>query len=194
MAVLLRPPSRRRADGVWDGLSRRYECSLLDVGFGHRRAAPCEKPPQVLQQFLPHRHLLAEYLVDGLPREVVGSRPEPARGQCDVRALPRVIQGLEEPAGVVAHLGYPAQINAELGKLRRQVGGIRVNRLSHQQLSADGNYLCPHRCSPCLRDLRSSQYTRLRWAAQFPHPTLVSRLRFEKKDRVGFKFRLGPRL
>ena len=145
-AILLHPPARRRPARIRNRPPRRHDCRLLHVLLRHLPAAALEERAQMRLQLRRHIGLLADRLGDRLARDVVLRRSQPAGAEHDLRAPPRLRDQIDQPLAVVADLVHVEQVDAHRRQALRDVLGVRVENLAHEDFGADGDDFCSHAC------------------------------------------------
>src|SRR3972149_710245 len=123
------------APGWW------VEPGLLNVSLRHRPAATREQAPQPRLDLRVDARLFGHHLGDGLARQVVLRRPEAARADDEVVALPRPADDVDQAPQVVAHRVLEVEVDAQRRQPRRHVGAVRVPELAQRDLRADGDDL-----------------------------------------------------
>ncbi len=144
VAVALAPPARSGAARVGQRSGRSRASGLLQVALRHGIAASRKMGPQVGLELGILDDIFAEHRGDGLAREVVLSRAKTACADHQVRTLEAPGQHLRESPQVVAHGGYPIEVDAQRGQLLRDPRGIRVRDLAHQDFCPNGHDLAAH--------------------------------------------------
>src|SRR4051812_7736537 len=133
---------------VAEDLASRRDVRLAFIVLGHRLAAA--RGPSLAH---PREPALIEPHSDpgGLRRtlggEVVGSRPEPARDDAEVRADARLEERAADVFAAVAHHDRATKLETERVEPRRGPGGVRVGDGTAHHLVARDHELDDGRCS-----------------------------------------------
>ncbi len=115
---------------------------LLGIVFRHgHMEGRLIKGTDLLQNVRMEHQGLSEGGADGLLGEIVIGGPQPAGGDEDVCPGPGQVQGLAQPAGVVAYHRVPVDINAQAGQGLGEDLGVGVGNAAQQQLRAHGKDL-----------------------------------------------------
>ena len=129
--------ARRRADRVLRGRRALGKPGLEQLVLAHVPAL--EVFLQVGKRALVQDKLQPQDLGDGLLGEVVQGGAKAARGDHEIAAGEGLDQALPEALGVVAHGGHVLEVDAKLGKLSGEEGGVGVDGVPEEQLGADGD-------------------------------------------------------
>ena len=110
---------------------------------------PVAKPlPQLLQLRLLHCRRLPESGSNGLPRQIILRRPQPAGRKDDVRPRHPPPESIRQHPQIIPDDTHPLQLNPQRRQPPRNPAGIGIGKFPHQQLRADGNNLRLHRQPP----------------------------------------------
>ena len=101
------------------------------------KGAALEIRLQTAQARLVDHKRSARHVGDGFLGQIVVGGPEAARGDDHVAPAERLLKRAPQPAGIVPHRTGEQQIDADGGKLTRDEGRVRVDRMPEQQLGSD---------------------------------------------------------
>ena len=124
-------------------LGIKAHCLRLLAGMSGMPKRPNRSRKRLLQLRI-YRHLLSHSLGDGLTSQVIARRTEPPGGQDEIGPTPGTPQHLNDIGLDIPNLGDPDQLDAQQRHLFRQKRGVGIRRLTHEKLSADGDYFCFH--------------------------------------------------